>query len=368
MILQRTISTYSKIALVLLLFPCCVYGFTISEVQIEPQESVEIVNESSESASLTGWYLDDSGGTSYYTLPDTLLLPHTCIVITTPLNLNKASNDTVRLFMPSVKPTDGTPSAILSYTKSPGPNITWQRNGDTIAAFASSLGLWNDTHLPCVAEPTPTIMAIPTVENNALPLVTSISIIEVLSNPIDDNEWVKLHNNSSSSLSLNNWFIDDKAEEGSSPYEFSALLGPYGDIVVSLERSMINNTGDSVRLLDSQQRLIDSVEVPSLAKGSVFFRFQKTPIPTTLPVISSQVSSPTQLPMLAMIHYQTPVIEEKPASSPAVLGATVEPPRGTGIVFAGMIFAMCALLCYTDLIYHESDQILFSTLFSSSRT
>ena len=45
----------------------------ISEFLIDPQpQSVEIFNSGTESADVSDWIIDDSGGTTFYTIPKTI--------------------------------------------------------------------------------------------------------------------------------------------------------------------------------------------------------------------------------------------------------------------------------------------------------
>ena len=99
--------------IVLLLLPFPIHAeVVINEFAVQPTQTVEIFNAASVSADISHWYIDDSGGSTYYTIPaNTILPPQTCAVFTGDFNLNKSSADTVRLFTAEYPPT--TPSAVL---------------------------------------------------------------------------------------------------------------------------------------------------------------------------------------------------------------------------------------------------------------
>ncbi|MBI2051138.1 lamin tail domain-containing protein [Candidatus Roizmanbacteria bacterium] len=72
----------------------------INEFLIEPSpQSVELINIGGEDVDISGWHIDDSGGSAYFTIPQgTVLSPNTCISFSSEFNLNKTTQDTIRLF------------------------------------------------------------------------------------------------------------------------------------------------------------------------------------------------------------------------------------------------------------------------------
>src|SRR3989344_9389973 len=118
-------------ALCLILPPALFAYIKLNEVLIEPDpQSVEIINTSSDEVDLSSWYLDDNGGTTYFTIPqNTIIYPGSCLVFSSNFNLNAESSDTIRIFNNSYPPTS-TLSALIdsfSYTKSPGNGISFIR-------------------------------------------------------------------------------------------------------------------------------------------------------------------------------------------------------------------------------------------------
>src|SRR3989344_4224548 len=104
--------------------------------------------------------------------------------------------------------------------------------------------------------PTVTITAIPTETPTPTPAPTSIPqsydniyISEAMVNPTTgEKEWVEIYNNNDFSVSLNNWYIDDLENAGSSPKIFSLEINAKSYAVYNLTSSIFNNDGDSARL------------------------------------------------------------------------------------------------------------------------
>ena len=68
----------------------------INEFAIEPEQTVELLNTSNEIIDISGWYIDDNGGTTFVTVPpDTFIYPQACIVMQKNFNLNKSSADSI---------------------------------------------------------------------------------------------------------------------------------------------------------------------------------------------------------------------------------------------------------------------------------
>ena len=116
------------LSLLFLAFLCPVSGeqnVKINEfaIDLSPQQ-VELINISSSSADISNWYLDDGGGTTYYSIPqNTYLYPNSCLVFSYDLNLNKSSPDTLRLLMqPSPQLLQTPPSSTpMRINQAPGP-------------------------------------------------------------------------------------------------------------------------------------------------------------------------------------------------------------------------------------------------------
>jgi len=106
--------------------------------------------------------------------------------------------------------------------------------------------------------------------SSSIPLqtYTNIYLSEVMVDPDSNNhEWIEIFNNNDHQVSMTNWFIDDDENSGSAPKKFSLFLDSNAYGVIELSNSIFNNSGDSVRLLDFEQKVIDSFEYGNSEKG-----------------------------------------------------------------------------------------------------
>lgn len=262
----------------------------INEIQIEPNQAVELINTGSAEIDLSNWYLDDNGGTTYFTIrQNTILLPNSCVVFSSNINLNTSSPDTIRLFNNTAPPTSPNAQLIDSYTydKSPGNTITFTRKPDGIGNWITdfaTLGKFNGTNTSCVIIPTPTIPPSPTITPTLtmtptrtptpeLISIANIYISEVMPYP-DSNgkEWVEIYNDNDFPVNLINWYIDDVEDGGSAPKKFSLEIPAKGYEVYELPASMFNNDYDTVRLLDSNKDIVDVIEYEEPLKDKTIGR------------------------------------------------------------------------------------------------
>ncbi len=271
----------------------------INEFLVEPTpQIVELLNTGTEIVDLSNWYVDDSGGTTYFTIPTgTQLYPNACLSFSGSLNLNRTSDDTVRLFDSTAPPTSSSAKLIDSfdYKSSSGSGVTFQRipDGQSIWSTGSAnFDLYNLTGLSCKVEPLPTSVqataaptstptpqpsptasageATPTltITTTPTPEIKAIYLSEVYPYPSEDEgEWIELFNDNAFSVFLDNWKIDDVADAGSSPKKFSITIPGYSFKVIDLSSSIFNNDGDDVRLLNSNDSLVDSFSYEKGEKG-----------------------------------------------------------------------------------------------------
>jgi hypothetical protein len=101
----------------------------------------------------------------------------------------------------------------------------------------------------------------------------NIYLSEVYPNPqTGENEWVEIYNDNDFIVNLNNWYIDDIEDGGSSPKKFSLTIQPKSYAAFDLSTAMFNNDGDVVRLLDFEKKEKDSFEYKNSQKGKSFGR------------------------------------------------------------------------------------------------
>ena len=286
------------IYLIIFLFVVFVYSqktqasVVLNEVAIQPNQTVELYNNASESTDISSWYIDDAGGTTYFTVPSqTILAPKSCILFSSDFNFNKSSADVVRLFDSTSPPTSSSAKLIeqYSYAKAPDINYSFSKKTDggiEWQTVTSSLGLYNESLLSCIPTPTPTpiptgtpiptptTIPSPTAEPTQTPTPTiqtdyqNIYISEVYPYPYsNEQEWVELYNGNNTQVNLDHWHIDDIENGGSTPKSFTLTIDPYSYGTVTITSSMFNNDGDTVRLLDSNKNEKDSMEYGKMTQG-----------------------------------------------------------------------------------------------------
>ncbi|MBP6994302.1 lamin tail domain-containing protein [Candidatus Woesebacteria bacterium] len=295
--LTRQLFYFTLFVTLFLTIPNVIFGQVVInefDVNVSPQK-VELLNVSNQAVDISGWYLDDNGGTTYLTIPaQPPLAPGFCTVMQGSMNLNTASSDTIRLFDSSVPPPSPSPNLIDSYTYTQltTSGNSYARNPDGSGSFVflpNSFGYTNGGNINCIQlTPTPTITPIPTPSltptvsvtptttltpsttltptqtptptptfTNTPTPIPQLFISEVMVNPNAGNEWVELYNASNDAYVAQGWSIDDVINGGASPVLFNATIPAHGYIVVEMSNAVFNNTGDSVRLIDSGQHEIE---------------------------------------------------------------------------------------------------------------
>lgn len=263
----------------------------VSEFGTDSPQKVELFNGDLSVVDLSDWYIDDDGGSSaYFTIPsNTYIAPNQCLIFSGTFNLNTASADQVRLFNMTAPPSTSSAQLIdsHSYTGSPGTGKSYARNPHTSNNWVSQLatfGLLNDSLSDCtVVIPTPSsnippsiaFTPTPTQVNTPTPSFTpttvpsatpqptptpipKVYLNEIHANPADDQpEWVELYNGSDFSVDLHGWFIDDIENGGSVPIALTGVIQSKQLFVFDMTKTIFNNTGDNVRLIDSQGTMVE---------------------------------------------------------------------------------------------------------------
>lgn len=198
----------------------------------------------------------------------------------------------------------------------------------------------------------PTTSIVPTETPTLTPTTTpqsydNIYISEAMVNPATgEKEWVEIYNDNDFPVSLNNWFIDDLENAGSSPKIFSLEISGKSYAVFDLTSSMFNNDGDDVRLLDFNKNLKDDFEYLKTEQGKSLgrtslesddFCFQEpsknsannpciNPTPTTITQITNII--PTKTPIYTDQARLTPTMLIKQTSHyslpPDILGLSTK--------------------------------------------
>lgn len=263
----------------------------LNEVAIQPNQVIELYNTASTSADISSWYIDDAGGSTYYTIPSqTILAPKSCISLSSDFNFNKASADVVRLFDNTGPPITSSAKLVESYSYSKAPDASYSFSKKTDGGMEwqttpSSLGLSNESGFACIPTPSPTPYPtetpIPTTTTTPSPSAPpaetptsspieykNIYISEVHPYPqSNEHEWVELYNDNDGQVNLNHWFIDDGEDTGSTPKTFSLAIDPYSYVTVDIASSLFNNAGDVARLLNNNKEEKDSMEYGNISQG-----------------------------------------------------------------------------------------------------
>ena len=148
----------------------------INEFQTSPSQSIELLNISSFEINIGGYFLDDAGGSTYFTIPqNTILKPYQCVVFQSNFNLNTASADTVRFFDSAYPPTQGNAVLIdsFSYNSAPGNGYSYSRNPDGNGNYEIStptLSAYNASGIDCInilssSTPSPTFRQVSQILN-----------------------------------------------------------------------------------------------------------------------------------------------------------------------------------------------------------
>ncbi|MCX7881121.1 MAG: lamin tail domain-containing protein [Patescibacteria group bacterium] len=149
-----------------------------------------------------------------------------------------------------------TPSSYIILTTTPPPS-------PTLTSSSTSTPTLILTPTPTQ---TPTITPMPISYEN-------VFISEVMVNPITgEKEWIEIYNDNDFSVFLNNWYLDDWENAGSTPKVFSLEINPKNYGVIELTSSIFNNDGDSVRLLDFEKNQKDSFEYSNSSTGKTWGR------------------------------------------------------------------------------------------------
>ena len=266
----------------------------VSAAETGEKEWVELYNTTLESVDLQDWTIEEGGGTK--TILSGVIESHGYLVFETK-NLNN-SGDLILLKDPTGKvidqvvygawndgdPVDNFPATAKGESLSlyegeyvANPHITkGQANIFERIEIVDEPQTETTTETEVVVTPPPTVTettelaetagaATATADDSTVPYQYSNDVLinEFLPAPATGStEWIELYNAGSVDVDLRGWTIDD-AIGGSAPYVISESLiikaKEYLVFPESETKIQLNNTSDDVRLLDPDQKLIDSV-------------------------------------------------------------------------------------------------------------
>ncbi|MFQ5451938.1 MAG: lamin tail domain-containing protein, partial [Candidatus Paceibacterota bacterium] len=245
-------------------------NIVINEIYPAPAENeeewVELYNNSDQPVDLTGYSVTDELDKKLI-LQDMNVSSHGYVLATSNKILNN-SGDTVK-----IKKDD---QLIDEYTYgSHGSNYSSARCPDGSGEFqkvtTQTKALSNqpvcDTLTPTlIPQPTPTTHPSDQPGNDYNNIYLSEAYVYPAS---EESEWVELYNDNDFEAKLTNWYLDDLKDAGSAPKKFTVTIPAKSYAVVELS-SYLNNSGDSVRLLNAEKEEKDSFSY-SQAKKSLSF-------------------------------------------------------------------------------------------------
>ncbi len=95
-----------------------------------------------------------------------------------------------------------------------------------------------------------------------------VYLSEVMIDPeTGNNDWVEIYNDNEFEIDLSGWYIDDLENAGTTPKQLALIIPAKNYKSFEFSGSIFNNSGDSVRLLDFDQKEIDGFQYKSSEKG-----------------------------------------------------------------------------------------------------
>lgn len=382
----------------------------INEFQVEPSGSsqwIELYNAGSSLQDISGWFIDDNGGTTKFTIPtNTILTPNACISFQSGSFLwNTASGDKAILLSGETLIDE------YQYSGSPGNSVSFGRLPDGTGNWTTfsnpSRDKLNGENTSCLLSVIPTPISTPISTPIQTPTVTpsptpndysNLFISEYFPYPDSGNEWVEVYNSNDFNVSLDGWSIDDIADDGSAPVVISGVVNTKSYKVFYLSTAFLNNGGDDVRLLDGNKTEKDKTSFESSTKGKSWSKDTNNnwcqvnptpnssnsscpdptptptptptltptprPTPTPTPVLKSSptpsVSPPTLPPLTVRGGTEEGDIKETPliSPSPQVLSTSTRRFNFPAIVLTivgGIVFAASVGLIIKEYVHRPSD-------------
>lgn len=234
----------------ILVFPVISYSsLSINEIYPAPSggdyEWVEVTNTSSSPVELNEYHIVDAVGKKISFSP-VQLLPSEFAIASSSSILNN-TDETLTL----MKGNDVI--EVVSYAKQFDNITSFARCGTEWKLTTNITKLLSNTAACSSPSPSPTVT--PVVTPSSQPEVDTqagnIEISEFYPYPdTGEDEWVEIKNNNSFPVTLEAWQVDDGESSGGKPHEFSVSIDSDGYEVIEIPGSLLNNGGDTVRLVN----------------------------------------------------------------------------------------------------------------------
>ena len=382
-----------NVILFVLLLPCYLIAllffstFSFASIKINEiypaplsgeKEWVELYNDSNIEIGVSNYYLNDLAQNKIY-LEGTILSPYG-FVSGNSSNILNNSGDTIYLKnnlneILDIATYSASFTAEKNYARCPNGWGDWQILTSTTKNSSNIIACPTSTPTPTLTptleptseftqtpvQPSPTLSSTPGVES-VVPTPKTYDYVylsEAMVYPDSgNNEWVEIYNANDFNVNLENWYLDDVENAGSTPKKFSLEILPKSYKIIELTSSIFNNDSDQVRLLDSEKKEKDSFEYGKGEKNKTWGRRDllnnefcqqeaskglvnndcinliTTLAPTTTPTTNKQLlmtndqlltSKPTnKIPPQSINNYPLTINHSNINSSPAILGASTK--------------------------------------------
>jgi hypothetical protein len=277
--------------LLILFFPKSSYAINQGDVVINEfaavtagtatdSDWVELYNRTESEIDLTGWILRDSTESNKKELSGKIC-PKSFRKFDFSNKLNK-DVDTIRIF-------DG-PGDLIDSVSYPE-QVPAHQQGQSTGRDPDGSSNWKT-----FSSPSPTdILCEPPSNPPPNPSSSNIVLSEFMPNPDGGDEWAEVYNPNNFEVDAGGWKIDD-IEGGSSPYSIptGTKIAAQAYAVFSFS-AKLNNSGDSIRLLDPGSAVVESYSFGETAKGVAFAKdssgnWQATTTPT--PGAANKITPP----------------------------------------------------------------------------
>ncbi|OGK64736.1 hypothetical protein A2313_01935 [Candidatus Roizmanbacteria bacterium RIFOXYB2_FULL_41_10] len=250
-------------------------------------EWVELYNTASTEANLIDWYVDDVAEKGSSPKKFSLLIPGLGFGIVELSSIfNNTGGDSVRLLdsqQTEIDHFDYTESVSSTdyFQRCPDGSDNWLLTSHGTQYMSNSTNCSTPTSTPTL-QPTEIITLILTSGVSPVPtaqytppkegFAPGVLLSEIMMYPDNEAEWVEIYNSNDFAVSLENWYLDDAQNAGSTPKKFSLSLDAKSYGTIELSSHIFNNDQDTVRLLNPDQVEQDSLEYTNPEKGASYSR------------------------------------------------------------------------------------------------
>ena len=312
----------------------------INEIYPDPpvnqKEWVEIINLSEFTVDLTGFNIRDS--TNHHFHLDSFLGPQEIKTFENPTSfINNTSADDISLVDSGGNVIDSRPSKPLPDHQS----FSRQNDGSWCLTEISP----NKANSPCLSEIIPTPKITPTVIPAEAGTYINLEITEILANPDDGDEWIKIYNPNSFSVDLADWRVKDQS--GNSRKITCTQVDALSTCQAFFSSGYLNNDGDTVYLLDSQKRIITSYSYSIPPKATSTKKPTVTPKPTV-------TKKPTSIKSSAAVNCPPVLGITFPPIASRSSGLTIKESNSPIMIFSTILMIGGTILILSPLLFHGS--------------